>query len=814
MSDDNRVSKVNRRDDTQILNDIDEKLKSPDLSDEEKTNLLMVKKRLLAKQKGKNQVKTEEEMAKLKELQRIKDNAKTANAGRRSLIKQFTYNGLGERVNKMVHSSTTTTYVNRLVHWLTKGWGKQNTPLAPIPANTFHYTMNKIYTSDAARLPLAVVAWGGQLPLGWLDEIRGDLLELQNRTNTAHDKMFTIQLNHIMNCEPSDLAFTGNKRLEQDYERVAKRNFDEDDTALLSYLWLQGMETENRDSLWNVREFLELTVSGGRSGETAEILHEAYDVLMRRLKVIQIETADLYLTVQSYYDEFGPIGHQDDSGQYAFLHKKYISNVRSGEQIAAPADLRQGSISDVQGVPVGIDINSERPIFVDYADNNLPPSTIVSAASGSGKTYLMQTILLGLLNAPDVYFPVIIDFKNEYEDLARSAGMQIISNSPADGLYLDTMEIPEPTGNEEVDERAKENSLTTTENIFEILLGDSWKEMKPAFSFVRRSLYRHQHVLLDDKDTWTNSRGLTFHSFYNEINKVLTEQVGQAKEIADIEVFIKMQQVLSDYFESDGDKASYFKRPIRMKDISGHRGIVFALDRNGEVVGSTSGDIKLLLTMQFIMFVLNNLTDRQNDRRLIPIFWEETNQLLLMSNIASMISGLTSGGRSRGIRNFFITNSPGQIFGAEKESQFSTVDPKLISTIISNAQSIIVGPNSSQDMATIAERYHLDSQTLRSYLSLLAEQATNDNSDSSVMAHKFIIRHRGKAALIQAVSNQALDELNLFGTSLDMNKEKASLADQKKALMDKLYEDSSPRANINLQKESAEIEGKLKKGGK
>lgn len=791
------------------IDEINKALQNKNLSAAQRAAYHKLKKTLLEKERAnKNKDKAEklERVRKQTELKRKTKERHQNKTGSTNPIRKLTYNKISHRVSKMMSSSTMAVYTSRLAHLISKGWGESNVPLDLIASNKFLNSTNKIYSSDTVKMPLAIVAYGEQLPIGWLDDIRADLGVLQNSYNVSQHKQLKISLNQTIDAKWSDLSFSDNKRLNNDYKRaVINGNSDSRDEVLRTYTWLQDIEIENQDSLWQTRVFLELCVSGGPSGETAELLRRSYEQLIKRLKILQLKTKDMYLTVQNYYDSFGPIGHNRRKGPQSRLAKKYPAVPRSGEMIIAGTSLRQGSISDFEGVPIGIDVNSERPIFIDYTDNNLPPSTIVSATTGSGKTYLMETILIGFLSDPKRYFPVIIDYKNEYVDLGRSAGMQIISSSPSDGLYYDTMEIPETTGDNKLDARNVDSAISTTDHVFEILLGDKWPKLKHAYEFVRRSLYSKQGVYLDKPETWKNSKGLTYHTFYNEIRRVLSENRAQASEESDINNYKELQKSLSEYFEIDGSKKSYFKQPIRMRDINEHTGVIFALDRKGETGGNSSNDTKLLLTMQFILHILNNLTEGKQDRRLIPIYWEETNQLLLIPNVAAMISSLTTGGRSRGIRNFFITNSPGQIFRAEQESKFSTVDPGIISTIVSNAQSVIIGPNSKEDMDTLGKRYNLRGETLQVYMDLLAKQATEDNSDNSAMAHKFIVRHRGKATLIQAISNEALNRLGFFGSEVDVNNNLDN-SQRKDALMKELM---SGNINANENNEIRENRNKI-----
>ena len=91
--------------------------------------------------------------------------------------------------------------------------------------------------------------------------------------------------------------------------------------------------------------------------------------------------------------------------------------------------------------------------------------------------------------------------------------------------------------------------------------------------------------------------------------------------------------------------------------------------------------------MQFIMLIINNLTNREDyQKRLLTIFYEETNRLLTLPKVAEMMAGFASSGRSRGIRNFFITNAPEQVFNAgdvkNSNEKFVKVDLVLLAQLL------------------------------------------------------------------------------------------------------------------------------------
>lgn len=738
-----------------------------------------------------------------KEIHRTKVNRR----GSDKTIRKYETDKTAEKMDKMVNSNILNVYTERFVHWISGGWNKQNILDKNIPLDTFYNSTNKIYTQNSVKMPIFIYSYPSYLEIGWLEEIREGLESIKNKYNQENNTQLQVSLNRIVSGNMSHFNFSQNKRFIRDYdnlekqyyenqqllgnenikERDKKRVLGEDNfLKLQTYEWLREVENDDIDSLWETREFLELVVSQGNSSESANLLKRCYDYIKQRFDILEIKFKDLYQTVQDYYDGFSPIGH--GKTRKNFLFKKFKPRLTSGEQILAPTDLRQGNISDYKGIPVGFDIYGESPMFIDYTDNHLNPSTFIFASSGSGKTTLVQSILTQMALFNDTYIPIIIDWKNEYVDLARVMGMQIISASPVDGLYFSTIEIPATTGDSKIDEQNKENALRTTENIFEILLGEKvWntKGVPAAIDSIRNSLYLRHGVYLDDPDTWKNSKGLTFHTFYAEIDRILKYEKKQVSELINDDsngkVLTLIKQTLDPYFKKNGSKNSFFKKAIRSEDILSSRGVVFALDRAQENGGSNE-DTKLQLSMQFIMHIINILKNKkEDDKKLLMVFYEESNRLFQLPKFAEMISGLTTSGRSEGIRNFFITNAPSQVLDLgdkdRQNSKFTKVDPGVISSIVSNVGSVIIGANNNRDMQNIARSFNLLKENQLTILRLLAEQNNNSNSDDNALAHKFFILHREKTTLIEAITNETLMSLDIFGTQ---TKVKNDIDDEKK----------------------------------
>lgn len=712
--------------------------------------------------------------------------------GFNDIINHFGYTfGKSKKAHKKI-GSTFNLYTTLFTNWLRKGWQKSNIPDHNIPFNKIYCSSDKIYTTNEGKKPIVLKSWEtNSMPIGWVDIIREDLSKLESNYNTAHHTNYIITLNYLQDCTPSKIKnFSNNKRYQNSFDSLRRQyernllSLDDESiskaqkqanlgqemyTRLMTYEWLMDLEEDEQSSLWDSYEILEVIIENGEPQEINELFEKAYHTVIERLNYFKINSKDLMLEVQGYYDDQSFIGHDRKKQS---IKRDLPCEVRNGDYLSASNVVQEGNISDLVGVPVGIDILNEKPVFIDYTDNNLSPNQLITAMTGEGKTFLVQTLIVALLQFPQLYFTLVVDFKNEYKDLAKKLGMQFISVAPSDGVYIDTMVVPSPTGDEEIDLELKDDAFRDTEEVFSVLLGEAWEDLdiRSAFNYVRSSLYRKRGFVANEPETWSNTKGLTFQSFYDEIGNVLNNEPTQAKESAggSLKAYHKMKQILSDYFEIDGSKNSYFQHAISLDDIDESTGVIFGLGQN--VSTGMNNQERLLLSIIFIMHLLKALIFKmKKQKRLLMTFFEETNQLLLLPHIAEMLSRFASGGRSFGMRNFFITNAPEQIFDAKElnSKENKNVDLSAISALSSNIGGCIVGALRKEAMLSVVRTLLQGHNNLENFVKMLINEANSNGK--TALKHTFLILHRNKTALIQALANPVLVDQGLFGTEIKAN---------------------------------------------
>lgn len=709
--------------------------------------------------------------------------------GFRDIIFHFGYTAGRFKRKRKKSGSALNLYTTLFTNWLRKGWQRSNIPKNPIPFNKFYCSSDKIYTTTQGKKPIVLKSWEtNSLPIGWVDIIRTDLEKLQDNYNLAHHTEYEITLNYLQDAQPSKIkAFSSNQQYKNSFDNLRKQyernrlSLDDSDIneyqkqnnlgedmykRLMTYEWLMDIEDDDQSSLWDTYEILEIVIDNGEPREINELFEKAYHTVIQRLNYFKINSKDLMLEVQSYYQGQSFIGYD---GKKQSIKREIPCEVRNSTYLSSSNVVQEGNISDLVGVPVGIDILNEQPVFIDYTDNNLSPNQLITAMTGEGKTFLVQTIITALLQFPQLYFTLVIDFKNEYKALAHKLGLQFISVAPADGVYIDTMVVPAPTGDKDVDLELREDAFRDTEEIFAILLNDAWDDLdiRSAFNYVRSSLYRKRGYVADEPETWINTQGLTFQSFYDEIGNVMNNEPTQAKEVTggSLLPYRKMKQILSDYFEVDGSKTSYFQHPISLDDIDESTGVVFGLGQN--VSTGMNNQERLLLSIRFIMHLLKALIFKmKKQNRLLMTFFEETNQLLLLPNIAELLSKFASGGRSFGMRNFFITNAPEQIFDARElnSKENKKVDLSAISALSSNIGGCIVGALRLDAMKSVVRTLLNGRTSINNFVKMLVDEANSNGK--TPMKHTFLLLHRNKTAIIQALANPVLVEQGLFGTEV------------------------------------------------
>ena len=700
-----------------------------------------------------------------------------------------------------------TTLATRLSFYITKGKSREDFDFSRLGVGEFLAIEDKIYSNNTIIKPIGIVSTGNVLIRGYIQDIRDELTKMTVYYNQETDSTVKVACNEFAINDPSKIHFMTDKKLQRDYDNKIQ---DEtaDDSILMTYEWLADMDADEQESLWDNRTALEFCFYNDAPERLAEFYQRAMDWWENYSKKMRIKWADMHLTVQEYQRYFSMLGYQ---GKKSIVSQDEIvgKNVRSPNQIFASTDnLIEGNTSDTNGVIVGINLNSSQVYAIDFSKESYPVITLLTQLTGTGKTFLVQMIIDGMLLQPDLYEPVIIDRKNEYAEFANTSGLRLISFSTESGEYIDSTEIPEPIGEIEYDRRIATLARENTKSVFKALLKNIWDaDTELALDFVIEELYTRIGYRKQDPSTYKLTKGLSYYSIYTHIDRVIADNPTQAEAIAPLSVYRAIRNQLSSYFEEGGVASDMFQHKLTLKELAKSNGIVFALDPMASDV--ESNDIAEELSLLFVSFYVAERQLRKNKRQ-IMLFVEEAQELLKIDSFANKISALATMGRSSGIKMFMITNAPGIFFGTLQHIKDERTNQVKIKNDLSNVSSAadaiaanisgaFIGPNSQDNMAQLKKRFSVNNTT-DAYLDMLAQQATQP---TQALEHKIYISDGQNHTMIDVVAHESLVDMDAYGTRTTFGKQRLMSLDElrKEALSPtKKYANEFSERKLNIDK--------------
>ena len=218
------------------------------------------------------------------------------------------------------------------------------------------------------------------------------------------------------------------------------------------------------------------------------------------------------------------------------LETKLSKRILTDDLLANFNSYKQGRVG-MNGVPLGTDVISQVPVLHKFkADPDGAENWLISAGTGGGKSYWVKALLTYLLAVGFVC--CIMDYEgDEYDNLANfiRAGnpedVKIVSMGKGSAVYFDPCEIPDITGDPDVDNDLKESAISFILSIFRVIAhgleGEFTKEEERVLSLAIQRMYDTAGVT-DDKRTWHRSKGLRLEYIYNELKSMV-----DSKELVD-----------------------------------------------------------------------------------------------------------------------------------------------------------------------------------------------------------------------------------------------------------------------------------------
>ena len=543
---------------------------------------------------------------------------------------------------------------------------------------------------------------------------------------------------------------------------------------MTSTQYLNEAELDHKRTLLRVAFMIEITAK--RDEESILNMMESIRNLKDLCAQSEIKLRELKVNMIDWLQTFGVFCLK----QMKEITGKVAYKILTDDILANFNSYKQGRVGTT-GVSLGIDVLSGVPVMRKFkADPDAAENWLISAETGGGKSYFVKALLTYLL--ADGFVVTVMDYEgDEYLNLAHyiRAGnpedVKVISMGKGSTTYFDPCEIPDLTGDDEVDCDLKETAMNYIMSIFRVITcgldGELTQWEERVISMAIQRMYDSAGVT-DNKETWFRSKGLRLHDTYYEIKNMV-----ETKELVDGDTdnvkhraAVRIQEAASLYFEEGEAKSGTFKNPMPAKELYKAKFIVFSFGMKGAASSLNDPTVLALkqLSVASVSAQISNHCKYVKHCFNVKV-WEEFQRYGAIKGASDIICNAMTGGRKRGDVNFLITNDLAAILDTSNG---------VAQTLRQNVQNFAIGRIRDHHVRdAFCKAWELQDCSLA--LERIAKAYSSDeaggrgSSSSNRYKHAFcVVMDNGKKAISKVKLPQSLAKSNLFKTGVDTTKNK------------------------------------------
>lgn len=364
---------------------------------------------------------------------------------------------------------------------------------------------------------------------------------------------------------------------------------------------------------------------------------------------------------------------------------KLPAQVITDEILSRINTYSQGKIGR-RGMTFGVDIFSGFPVLkmvkakVDTAENWL-----ITAETGGGKSFIVKALILQLLGLN--YNGTIMDIEGfEYIPLANfvshESNVLVINMAEGTGKYFDPVEIPEPTGVEDIDKDAKKLAGDFTVAIFKVLVGKFYHENTWADTILTDAVAEvyAANGVTEDRNTWINSKGLTLYDIHKEFFALSQLDAENVEERHSYRLEVEYQKALKQiigitnkYFDAQGSRNALFSSRINIADIKEADLVVCSFGMAGKSPQAIDQTQVALMQLSAAMIshqrsIFSWLQGKYNFK-----LWEEFQRWGKFPDSEKTIGVALTGGRKLGDVNIILTNVVADLLNDDRFGLFGNI---------------------------------------------------------------------------------------------------------------------------------------------
>lgn len=654
---------------------------------------------------------------------------------------------------------------------------KSSTPDKTLGNGEFFYTSDAIFTKNGVKKVFFINEMPLTIPRYFISDLRDSVYRAisqynsNNRLNSKVSVTLLIEGQHFP-FEFSDYRIAGVwQSFTRQYERVADKvgdmelkdalNTDKYSDNVVrkvnSFLHLKEAKARHA-SFYRTKLAIELVVVDDTSGLALDSLKIAEKAVADFFTENALSYKRLFLDPHNYYKNYSPTSNSAKT----LMRKKYEGAVYSDDTITSFTAPNHGIIGDKRGIPFGVDMFIGEPIFIDFLEDKNAKNILIAAGTGEGKSFRAKDNFVFTTAQPE-YQTIAFDYEGtEYTGVGYICDSQ---NIRMKGMYVDTLDIPDAVGDEELDSERWDRCKEITKSVFDVLCNPQTgmtNRQQAIFSDLMAEVYGNVGVG-EDVETWSRAKGLTYYMLYDIlVNKYIHGENSTARENHTEAELKDFRNTLKPYFEEGGLYASWFKYNISIEDFLEAESVIFnfGMGTKSEIMT----DERSIILQQLFASHLTILKASRNKANgiLTAVYIEEMQRYLNQPYSAKIVGTLVSGGRKLGLINYLLTNDPsGLLMAGDMDSPLIKEN---VSAIVSGITMVCIGALYEKDMIGLIDQFGLEKSF--GYLRKLVE-VKESNIRSGGYKYAFFMNHRGKATLVKSISSPALEGLDIYETDVN-----------------------------------------------
>lgn len=504
------------------------------------------------------------------------------------------------------------------------------------------------------------------------------------------------------------------------------------------------------------------------SGKRGQGFDDSLRSIENTIKGLNVGITRVLYEIPELFRYFSPFSMQSSKA----LSNLVPVQVLTDEIVARYNMYTQGTLG-VGGTYCGTDVESQYPVLKKVKSrDDVAENWIITAETGGGKSHAVKDLILQLL--AQNYNGTIMDIEGfEYLPIARfmshKTKVVVLNMAEGSGNYFDPVEIPDPTGIEEIDEKAKDFSVNFTLSTFKTLLGKAYYEdtwLDTVINDAVSETYRKRDVTNDDS-TWFKSKGLTLFSVYDMIKLLKKENFRTDEKY--ISALEKAIATLDKYFEPHGTRAHVFSQRVNISDIIDAGLVVCSFGMAGKAPQAVDEVQLALMQLGAAQLSHQRSVYSKSQGKFNFKIWEEFQRWGNFPDSEKTIGVAVTGGRKLGDVNIIITNDIAQIL---KNDRFG---------VLGNHTSFFIGAIAdSQTRADLLTRLSVPHMIPELEMISKAKKAIDEEEETGrakedrvddPLAFAFLVgldrRHYG---IVKFQNPAAITQSTLFKTGVDVSR--------------------------------------------